>query len=104
MTLLMRDGEQVFSPFEKGGWGDFSNAGFSVHRTPSLVADPQDLSLTSHDYRPFKRLLVPRYILPNLALIDGAVFASAMISGICASSRSDLRRLAARLLSANSGS
>ncbi len=34
-----------------------------------------------HNYHPFKKLFVPRYIMPNVALIDGAVFASAMITG-----------------------
>ncbi len=32
------------------------------------------------DYSPFRRLFVPRYILPNAAFVDGSVFLSATIS------------------------
>ncbi len=36
--------------------------------------------LNAKPYSPFPKLLIPRYILPNVSLIDGAVFASATLS------------------------
>jgi hypothetical protein len=42
-------------------------------------AQPADLA-GAKNYSPFPKLLIPRYILPNVSLIDGAVFASATLS------------------------
>lgn len=43
-------------------------------------AESSTLLSGAKKYSPFPKLLIPRYILPNVSLIDGAVFASATLS------------------------
>lgn len=45
------------------------------------AADVSSVSLSgAKKYNPFRRLLIPRYLMPNISLIDGSLFVSATIS------------------------
>lgn len=47
-----------------------------VERPVFPAPSPDSLS-AAKNYHPFRRLFIPRYILPNIALIDGSLFVSA---------------------------
>lgn len=57
--------------FVRRGEGEVGRGGKGIKGEEKSEGPPLD-----HSYRPFPKLLLPRYILPNVALVDNILFAS----------------------------
>lgn len=69
---------EAFPLLDKEGKGEVLKREVLKKRISKQLPLASGEGLGSKPYNPFRRLFIPRYVLPNLALIDGTLFTSAM--------------------------